>query len=84
LGQLTPGESVDNRGQDVLLLGGILFPEPIFIWWNFVARTTAEIDQAYNHWQTQHSRFGPVHSALDRIPAPTSPWSKRAAGMTDP
>jgi redox-sensitive bicupin YhaK (pirin superfamily) len=54
----------------LLLLGGEPFPEPIVMWWNFVARTKEEIAQARTQWATQHERFGAVASALERIPAP--------------
>jgi len=53
-----------------LLLGGEPFESEIFMWWNFVARTRAEIDEARADWGTGSDRFGPVDSALARIPAP--------------
>jgi redox-sensitive bicupin YhaK (pirin superfamily) len=58
----------------VLLLGGEPFEGPILIWWNFVARTRAEITAAYEQWQADDGRFGAVRSPLDRIPAPAPPW----------
>jgi quercetin 2,3-dioxygenase len=58
----------------VLLLGGEPFVGPILIWWNFVARTRAEITAAYEQWRAEDSRFGEVRSPLDRIPAPAPPW----------
>jgi len=58
----------------VLLLGGEPFAEPILIWWNFVARSRAEITAAYEQWRADDGRFGTVRSGLDRIPAPAPPW----------
>ena len=48
------------RGR-VLLIGGPPFPEPILMWWNFVARTPEEMVQARADWEApDHSRFGDV------------------------
>lgn len=57
----------------LMLLGGEPFPEPISMWWNFVARTREEIDAAYLDWSRQNDRFGHVQSSLSRIPA-KPPW----------
>ena len=53
-----------------LLLGGAPFGESVLMWWNFVARATAEIVAAREDWEAGR-RFGAV-SAYDgpRIPAP--------------
>ena len=53
-----------------LLLGGAPFDQKILMWWNFVARTTAEIEAAREDWE-HGRRFGPV-AAYDgpRLPAP--------------
>jgi redox-sensitive bicupin YhaK (pirin superfamily) len=59
----------------VLLLGGVPFGEPILMWWNFVARTRAEITGAYEQWRAEDGRFCEVSSPLDRIPAPRPPWT---------
>ena len=58
----------------VLLLGGQPFPEEILMWWNFVARDRAELEQAYAQWTASAERFGPVDSTLDRIEAPRPFW----------
>ncbi|HVM21308.1 MAG TPA: pirin family protein [Egibacteraceae bacterium] len=58
----------------VLLLGGEPLGEPIQMWWNFVARDTAEITQAYREWQDRTGRFGETGSTLPRIDAPRPPW----------
>jgi len=57
-------------GARLLLLGGVPFPEPIVMWWNFVARTKEEMAQARTQWATEDERFGSVDTALARIPAP--------------
>ncbi len=62
----------------VLLLGGAPFPEPLIMWWNFVARTHEEIDAAVRDWQGRDERFGEVASPLPRIPAPAPLWAPRA------
>jgi redox-sensitive bicupin YhaK (pirin superfamily) len=61
-----------------LLIGGVPFPDPVFMWWNFVARTPDEVDRATADWQTGSDRFGPVATPLDRIPAPPGPGALRA------
>ena len=57
-----------------LLLGGEPFPDPILMWWNFVARTRDEIELATKEWNAESERFGLVPSMLQRIPAPPVPW----------
>jgi redox-sensitive bicupin YhaK (pirin superfamily) len=57
-------------GVRLLLLGGVPFPEPIVMWWNFVARTKEEMAQARTQWASGDERFGDVASRLPRIPAP--------------
>ena len=59
------------------------------MWWNFVARSRDEITGAYEQWRAEDGRFGEVHSALDRIPAPPPPWLRsrlavRARSRADP
>jgi len=57
-----------------VLLGGEPFPEPIIMWWNFVARDREEIEVAYRSWAAEDAdRFGRVASPLARIPA-KAPW----------
>jgi len=62
-----------DRYARALLLGGEPFVEPIVMWWNFVARTGAEVDAATREWNAQDPRFGSVASSLARIPAPPVP-----------
>ncbi|MBX3285701.1 MAG: pirin family protein [Actinobacteria bacterium] len=53
-----------------ILLGGTPFPEQLSMWWNFVARTSDEVDEARASWNADDGRFGTVDSPLERIPAP--------------
>jgi redox-sensitive bicupin YhaK (pirin superfamily) len=57
----------------LLLLGGEPFAEPVLMWWNFVARSRAEVDAATRQWNAEDPRFGSVASPLARIPAPPVP-----------
>jgi redox-sensitive bicupin YhaK (pirin superfamily) len=59
----------------VLLLGGEPFAEEILMWWNFVARDRAEMDQARADWEGGTARFGEVTSTLERIGAPRPIWA---------
>ena len=63
-----------------LLLGGVPFPEPVLMWWNFVARTREEVDEAERQWTEGDARFGPVDSRLARIPAPVPLWRTGGRG----
>jgi len=52
--------SLTSRGgARVMVVGGAPFGESIVMWWNFVARTNQEIQQAREDW-AQHRRFGDV------------------------
>jgi redox-sensitive bicupin YhaK (pirin superfamily) len=79
LGYLGPGRDelvIDTaRAARVLLLGGIPFPEPLVMWWNYVARTREEITTAHQEWSQRSGRFGPVRSPLARIDIPGPPWA---------
>jgi redox-sensitive bicupin YhaK (pirin superfamily) len=58
----------------VLLLGGAPFAEEVRLWWNFVARSKAEISAARTDWE--NNRFGEVRGYSGaRIPAPPLPWA---------
>ena len=61
-----------NEAATVLLIGGKPFAEQVLIWWNLVARTTEEIDEAYLGWLD--GQFGPVDTRLAPMPTPTPPW----------
>lgn len=59
----------------LMLLGGEPLGTRVKMWWNFVARTTEEITEAWHDWQVgNEDRFGPVPSTLERIEAPKPPW----------
>jgi redox-sensitive bicupin YhaK (pirin superfamily) len=60
----------------LILLGGVPFESPIFMWWNFVGRNREEIDAATESWQRDDGRFGTVNSPLERIPAAPTPWPR--------
>jgi hypothetical protein len=62
----------------LVLLGGIPFPERLLMWWNFVARTTDEMDAAREAWATDSGRFGRVASPLPRVEVGPPPWGHRA------
>lgn len=57
-----------------LLIGGTPFPEPVLMWWNYVARTRDEITRAHRAWTNGDDRFGTVDSLLDRIDVAPPPW----------
>lgn len=64
-----------SGGARLLVLGGAPLGVEIKMWWNFVARTTEEITEAWHAWRARDDvRFGPVPSRLARIEAPTPPW----------
>lgn len=68
---------IETRAEatQVMLIGGEPLPEPIQMWWNFVARTKDEITDAWRAWEAHDTdRFGPVPSSLARIAAPRPPW----------
>ena len=69
--------AAETQGARLLLLGGVPFDEPLVMWWNFVARTRDEVTEAWRAWDAgDHGRFGPVASALDRIPVGPPPWAR--------
>ncbi|MDH2904169.1 MAG: pirin family protein [Actinomycetota bacterium] len=61
----------------VILLGGVPLQEEIFMWWNFVARSRAEIDAAYDSWRNNDGRFGKVDSGLARVETAPPYWRSR-------
>jgi len=58
----------------MMLIGGEPFEARVSMFWNFVARTHAEIDEAVRQWNADDGRFGHVPSSLLRIPSPIPPW----------
>jgi redox-sensitive bicupin YhaK (pirin superfamily) len=77
LGLGRPSVALDAAAPSrVLLLGGRPFESPVLMWWNFVARTRAEIDEARTAWEAaDRDRFPAVGSDLAPIPSPVPPWS---------
>jgi quercetin 2,3-dioxygenase len=73
--EATIGASTSAR---VILLGGAPFEEPILMWWNFVGRSRAEIDEAFHSWQVDDDRFGRLNSALERIATEPPYWQRLA------
>ncbi len=60
-----------------MLIGGTPFPVRVQMWWNFVARTRAELTDAWRDWERgNEERFATVASKLERIEAPRPPWVK--------
>ena len=59
-----------------MLLGGRPFEEELVMWWNFVARSTSEIDAARSSWELGDGRFGRVASPLEPIGAPQPGWAR--------
>ena len=57
-----------------LLLGGVPFPEPILMWWNFVGRSREEVSEARRQWSADDGRFGRVRSSLAAIEVGRPPW----------
>jgi len=60
----------------VLLIGGVPFDERIVMWWNYVARTRDEIDEAHRHWTARTGRFGRVDTAIAPVDVPGPPWGR--------
>ena len=52
----------------VMILGGEIFPEKRFIFWNFVSSSEARIEQAKQDWREQ--KFGQVIHETEFIPLP--------------
>jgi redox-sensitive bicupin YhaK (pirin superfamily) len=71
-----------RAGARVLLIGGLPFPETVLMWWNFVARTSAEIAEARQAWE-QGERFGSVSAYRGaRLSAPPLPHFARPTPLS--
>ena len=80
LGYLARGlDEIDVRPREAaraILLGGEPFEETVLMWWNFVARTREEVNDAYESWRRNDDRFGSVASSLERIDTPAPYWQR--------
>lgn len=72
--------TASDSGARFLLLGGTPFEEDIIMRWNFVGRSSDEVKQFRDEWQSHSDRFGkvegytsPTPGGMDRIPAPQFP-----------
>jgi len=67
--------AIDASADAILLvIGGQPFPEKIVMWWNFIARTHDEIQEARASWNARTERFGDFYDDLGPwIPAPNMP-----------
>ncbi len=61
--------SAETHPVRVLLLGGVPFPEPIVMWWNFVGRSHEEVVAFRAEWQQQITHDGAVVPAADDVAA---------------
>ncbi len=52
----------------VMVLGGEIFPEKRFIWWNFVSSSSERLEKAKLDWK--EGRFAPVIDEEEYIPLP--------------
>jgi quercetin 2,3-dioxygenase len=68
------GDTAGRAAARALLLGGVPFPEPLLMWWNFVARTREEVSEARRQWSADDGRFGAVRSPMARMEAGPPPW----------
>jgi redox-sensitive bicupin YhaK (pirin superfamily) len=81
MGYLSPGRDEmtlhSRESSTVIVLGGVPLDHQIFMWWNFVARTRADIDAAYDSWRSNDGRFGKVNSPLARVETLAPYWRSR-------
>lgn len=64
----------------MLLIGGAPFGEEILVWWNFVARTTDELEAATRDW-IEDRRYGEVRGARGTPLVAPDPRGLRLKGM---
>ncbi|AKE40564.1 Pirin-related protein [Corynebacterium kutscheri] len=64
----------------LILIGGQPFQEEFVMYWNYIARNHAEIEQAHRQWSEHSQRFGVVHGyishdphGITRLPGPAVP-----------
>lgn len=68
-----------TAGGRAILVGGEPLGEEIWIWWNFVGHSKAEIIEAQRDWEQASARFGTI-SGYDgqRLMPPPLPWKSQA------
>lgn len=68
-------------GSHFILIGGEPLPEELIVWWNFIARSQAEIEQARTDWEAQSPRFGELSQlGGDWLHAPAITGHLKASG----
>ncbi|WXL26565.1 pirin family protein [Ectopseudomonas mendocina] len=72
---LTEMDVQAEQGARALLLGGVPFDSPIYLWWNFVGHSKEDIQQALAGWNSENTeRFGLVPGYKgERLKAPRLP-----------
>lgn len=73
----TQGSTVEFTALEeshVLVLGGEIFPEKRFIFWNFVSSSEERLEQAKHDWH--NDKFPKVINETDRIPLPDGAFRK--------
>jgi redox-sensitive bicupin YhaK (pirin superfamily) len=59
----------------IVVVGGLPLAEDVLMWWNFVARTKAELSQASRDWNAGAGYLGEVRGYDgERLTAPLPPW----------
>lgn len=71
---LPPGDATRLRcgaaGARLVLIGGASLPQPVRMWWNFVASNRERLAEASARWAS--GGFEPIPGETGRVPAP--PW----------
>jgi len=60
-----------SAGARFIIIGGEPFPEPRYIWWNFISSSKERIRNAASAWADQ--KMGKVTGESDFIPLPSEP-----------
>lgn len=60
-------------GTRLMFIGATPLPHPVALWWNFVDKDKAGIEQSIVDWNNHHPRFGDVPVAMKRLTAPPLP-----------
>jgi redox-sensitive bicupin YhaK (pirin superfamily) len=61
-----------KKNSRLIVIGGEPFPEPRFIWWNFVSTRRDRIKQAAELWKEQ--KMGQINGEAEFIPLPNTPF----------